>query len=321
MTRTGPTPAFHPIGALWNRILARSGRSVVFLTPEWQESWWTEFGNAAALRLLAVGPRDAPLGIAPLQLIGERLTFLGDTDLFDYHDFITDDRSFYPALLDAVEDEPWRTMELSSVPQWSPTFHLLPDAARRRGYAVRTEIEDVVPGIALPGSWDAYLAGLRKKDRHELRRKLRRLASAGEVNLRRADASTLDRDFALFREMMAESREEKRTFLSPERQAFFERIVHRMEETGRLRLLLLDIDGDPAAAVLAFDDGDQRMLYNSGYRHAYAHLAVGLMLKALCVRDAIESGLRYFDLLRGSEPYKYHLGAEDGAVHRITVSR
>lgn len=321
MTCTELTTAFSPLGALWGGILARLGWSAVFLTPEWQESWWTEFGSAEELRLSAIGPQDAPLGIAPLQLSGGRLTFLGDTDLFDYHDFITDDPAFYPALLDHVEDEPWRTMELTSVPEWSPTFRLLPDAARRRGYAVRTELEDVVPGIVLPRSWDAYLAGLRKKDRHELRRKLRRLESAGEVVVRRAGASTLDRDAALFQEMMSESREEKRTFLSPERQAFFERIVHCMEETGRLRLLFLDIDGEPAAAVLAFDDGGRRLLYNSGYRREYAHLAVGLMLKALCIRDAIESGLRYFDLLRGAEPYKYHLGAEDSAVHRITVSR
>ena len=44
----------------------------------------------------------------------------------------------------------------------------------------------------------------------------------------------------------------------------------------------------------------------AGYRHGYDHLATGLMLKALCIKDAIESGLTYFDLLRGAEHYKYH---------------
>ena len=45
------------------------------------------------------------------------------------------------------------------------------------------------------------------------------------------------------------------------------------------------------------------------------------MLKALCIRDAIERGLTYFDLLRGDEPYKYHLGAAELAIHRIVVTR
>ena len=292
------------------------------MTPEWQEAWWDEFGPDDELRLLIVGPADAPLGLAPLQASGERITFLGGTDLFDYHDFISADSAFYPALFDCLEDEEWSTMELPSVPEWSPTFELLPQAARERGYAVVVEEEDVVPGVTLPESWDAYLAGLRKKDRHELRRKMRRLESAGPVRVRLADAETLERDLALFQEVMAESRAEKREFLSPAREAFFQRMTNRMFEAGHLRLFLLEIGDDPAAAaVLAFDYAGRRLLYNSGYRHGYDHLAAGLMLKALCIKDAIERGLSYFDLLRGAEPYKYHLGGVDGRIHRIVVTR
>ena len=142
------------------------------------------------------------------------------------------------------------------------------------------------------------------------------------MRVRLADAATLERDLALFREVMAESTEEKSEFLSPERQAFFRRVTGRMHEMGRLRLFLLEIGDDPAAAaVLSFDYAGRRLLYNSGYRHAYDHLAAGLMLKALCIKDAIEGGLAYFDLLRGPEHYKYHLGAVDGRIHRIVVTR
>ena len=292
------------------------------MTPEWQEAWWDEFGHDDELRLLTVGPADAPLGLAPLLLSGGHITFVGGTDLFDYHDFITAAPAFYPALFDCLETEPWNVMGLSSVPEWSPTFELLPQAARERGYAVVVEEEDVVPGVTLPESWDAYLTGLRKKDRHELRRKMRRLESAGPVRVRLADAETLERDLVLFQQVMAESKAEKREFLSPEREAFFQRITSRMHEAGHLRLLLLEIGDDPAtAAVLAFDYAGRRLLYNSGYRHGYDHLATGLMLKALCIKDAIESGLSYFDLLRGAEQYKYHLGGVDGRIHRIVVTR
>ena len=314
--------SFAPVRGLWQELLERMPWSSIFMTPEWQEVWWDEFGFGDGLRLLAVGPPDAPLGLAPLRLEDGRIAFVGGTDLFDYHDFIAADPAFYPALFDCLESEPWRYMELASVPEWSPTFTLLPIAARERGYAVTVEEEDVVPGVTLPDSWDAYLATLRKKDRHELRRKLRRLESAGQVRVRLSGDETLDEDLALFRELMAESREEKSAFLSPERESFFRRMTHRMHEEGHLRLFLLEMDDDPAAAaVLAFDYAGRRLLYNSGYRHEYDHLAVGLMLKALCIKDAIESGLTYFDLLRGAEHYKYHLGAVDGRVHRIAVTR
>ena len=322
MTCAEATRSFAPARAVWEELLARLPWSTIFMTPEWQEAWWDEFGRDDELRLVTVGPADAPLGLAPLQLSGDLLTFVGGTDLFDYHDFIAPDPAFYFELFDCLESEPWRGMELSSVPEWSPTLALLPQAARERGYGVTVEEEDVVPGVTLPESWDAYLAGLRKKDRHELRRKLRRLESAGPVRVRLADASTLERDRALFREVMAESREEKSAFLNPEREAFFRRVTGRMHEAGHLRLFLLETGDDPAAAaVLAFDYAGRRLLYNSGYRHVYDHLAAGLMLKALCIKDAIESGLTYFDLLRGAEHYKYHLGAVDERIHRIVVTR
>ena len=131
----------------------------------------------------------------------------------------------------------------------------------------------------------------------------------------------MERDFAAFNAMMAESREEKREFLSAKREAFFRRMTQRMQEAGRLRLFLLEIDGDPAAAVLAFDYDGKRLLYNSGYRLKYGDLAAGLMLKALCVKDAIAQGLAYFDLLRGAEPYKYRLGAADSRLFRIRATR
>ncbi len=322
MTCAEATRSFAPVRAVWRELLDRLPWSTIFMTPEWQEAWWDDFGHDGELRLVTVGPVDAPLGLAPLQLSGERLTFVGGTDLFDYHDFIAPDPAFYFELFDCLESEPWREMELVSVPEWSPTFTLLPQAAQERGYGIVIEEEDVVPGVTLPESWDAYLASLRKKDRHELRRKLRRLEAAGPVRVRLADDATLERDLVLFHEVMAESREEKREFLSPEREAFFQRIAGRMQEAGHLRLFLLEIGDEPAtAAILSFDYAGRRLLYNSGYRHGYDHLATGLMLKALCIKDAIESGLSYFDLLRGAEHYKYHLGGVDGRIHRIVVTR
>ena len=322
MTCAEATRSFSPVRAVWRELLERLPWSTIFMTPEWQEAWWDEFGHDDELRLVTVGPPDAPLGLAPLQLSGERITFVGGTDLFDYHDFIAPDPAFYFELFDCLESEPWRTMDLSSVPEWSPTFTLLPQAARERGYSIVVEEEDVVPGVTLPDSWDAYLASLRKKDRHELRRKLRRLESAGPVRVRLADAETLERDLLVFQEVMAESRAEKREFLIPAREAFFQRMTDRMFEAGHLRLFLLEIGDDAAAAaVLSFDYAGRRLLYNSGYRHGYDHLATGLMLKALCIKDAIESGLTYFDLLRGAEHYKYHLGGVDARIHRIVVTR
>ncbi len=321
MTCIGLRTGFDAVAQQWEALIARADEPNLFLTPEWQRTWWEHFGGDAELCLLTVGAESDPLGIAPMALEGGVLRFLGGTDLFDYHDFVTGDPRFYDALADCLDGEPWRTMDLASVPDGSPTLQAIPRVYRERGCEVTVEIEDVVPGLDLPATWDDYLGGLRRKDRHELQRKLRRLDAAGSYRVRLSTDETLEADAALFHEVMRESREEKRDFLGPEREAFFKDIVERMQAAGSLRLLLLELEGEPLAAVLAFDYAGRRLLYNSGFRRASASLSAGLLLKALCVRDAIERGLTYLDFLRGAEPYKYHLGARDASIHRILVRR
>lgn len=306
---------------LWDALLARKAGASVFLTPQWQAVWWRHFGPPSALRLLAVGPQDAPLGLAPLRADGEHWRFLGSTDLFDYHDFIDAAPGFHEALVECLDAHPWATLELESLREDSPALTRLPALLEAKGWRVQIEDEDVVPGVALPPTWDEFLAELRKKDRHELRRKLRRLEAAGEHRIAVSTTETLAADLERFTGLMAESREEKRDFLVPERQAFLADALTAMQEAGTLRLLTLELDGEAVAAVICFDFGGTRYLYNSGYRLALGHLSVGLMLKALAIRDAIEQGLGYFDFLRGDEPYKYHLGAQDVHLRRLLVHR
>ncbi len=321
MTCIGLRTGFDAVAPTWDALIARQDEPNLFVTPTWQRTWWEHFGGDADLCLLTVGSASDPLGIAPMSLDGDVLRFLGGTDLFDYHDFVTDDPRFYDALADCLDGEPWRTMDLASVPDGSPTLQHIPRVYRARGCDVTVETEDVVPGLELPATWDDYLGSLRGKDRHELRRKLRRLDAAGAYRVLLATDETLEADVDLFHEVMAESREEKRDFLGPEREAFFRDIVARMQSAGLLRLFLLEVNAEPVAAVLAFDYAGKRLLYNSGFRRASAPLSAGLLLKALCVKDAIERGLTYLDFLRGAEPYKYHLGARDASIHRIVVRR
>ena len=322
MTCTTAQTGFAEAFSLWHTLLERKEWSTVFLTPEWQETWWAQCGvGGSDLRLLKVGADDEPLGIAPMALQGETLAFLGDTDLFDYHDFIGESPEFFEALVRCLDAEPWSELDLRSVPEFSPTLTHLVDLYRVKGYSVSVEPEDVVPGLQLPATWDEYLAGLRKKDRHELRRKLRRLESAGEVRVVLSDESSLDKDVDAFLELMRESSDEKRDFMRPDREAFFRRVVQRIHEAGHLRLFSLDLDGERVASVICFDYDGRRLLYNSGYRLAHRPLSVGLMLKALCLKDAIESGMSYFDFLRGPEPYKYHLGGKDVTLYHVLVGR
>ena len=253
------------------------------------------------------------------------LTFLGDTDLFDYQDFLVprgSEESFFPCLLDHLAAEEWDLLDLPSIRDDSPTLRALPEQARSRGWLCRVEQQDVVPGLELPADWDAYLAGLSKKDRHELRRKFRRLSTAtGLRHYACGDPAGLPACVDDLFDLMRLGREEKRDFLSPERQKFFRAMTAEMASANVLRLYFLEVEGQRVAASLCFDYNGHRLLYNSGFNPAYAHLSVGLLLKATCLREALEGGANYFDFLRGDERYKYHLGGKVRSVYRIRVTR
>ena len=42
-------------------------------------------------------------------------------------------------------------------------------------------------------------------------------------------------------------------------------------------------------------------------------------MNALCIKDAINLELQYFDFLRGPEPYKYHLGGVNHDIFSMVV--
>jgi len=317
--------SFHAASALWYQLIEQRDQGSVFLTPQWQETWWDHYGgDSKELLLLAVGDESAPLGLAPMVREGDTLSFLGSTDLFDYHDFILGHvlpADFYPTLASCLSKQPWQILYLESIPEDSTALQHLPDRFRADGYTVVIEQEDVVPGLPLPASWDHFLESLRKKDRHELRRKLRRLGDAGVYRLVHATPQSLDEDLDLFLDLMGESRDEKRDFLVPHREAFLRAVASCMQTAGYLRLSFLELDGQRVAGVICFDYAGNRFLYNSGYRVSFRQYSVGLMLKALCIQEAIELGLTYFDFLRGAEPYKYHLGAQNRSLYRMVVRR
>ena len=62
---------FDDLKADWNTLLARSRSDTLFLTWEWQTTWWRCLGEGD-LWLLAWYDQDQIVGIAPLYLIVEQ---------------------------------------------------------------------------------------------------------------------------------------------------------------------------------------------------------------------------------------------------------
>lgn len=306
----------------WKALLSECPGDTIFLTWEWQELWWRLCGEGE-LHLLAVQLGDRFVGIAPLLRLGEVWSFAGGVEVADFLDVIAAPdhaRGVAAAVLDYLQTLGGQA-DLRNLRPTSLAATVLVDEARRRGMDLHLEQEDVSPRVELPADWDSYLRSLSKKDRHELRRKMRRLFAAGDVRYGVArDPASRDRDVEDFIRLHRLSAPEKAAFMTPEMARFFHAVVERFAPLDLLRLYFLEIDGVRVAATVLFDYRDEFLLYNSGYDPAYAHLSAGLLLKAFCLRDAIVEGRKAFDFLQGNEPYKYDLGATDVPIYRVRLA-
>lgn len=309
----------------WEALRAVSPADHVFLSFAWQTTWWSIFGPPDALHLILVWDGDDLAAAAPLYRDGKALRFVGGVDLTDYLDCLYRPDaapSLFEVLRHHLAEAGALSLDLTNLPDGSPTLPALTGFGQEGAFRVWLDQADVCPAIDLEGGWDGYLARLTKKDRHELRRKSRRLESAGAVRHYLVDSLPAIRAaWPDFFRLHTLSRPEKVAFLTPDVRRFFEEMAEALFPLGIFRLYFLEVDGIRVSAVICFVQGDELWLYNSGYDPDYRHLSVGLLLKALCLRDAAEAGLRRFDFLRGSEPYKYHLGATDRPIYRVRVER
>jgi CelD/BcsL family acetyltransferase involved in cellulose biosynthesis len=192
---------------------------------------------------------------------------------------------------------------------------------QNRGYQALCNLEDVSLELDLPSTWDEYLATLTRKQRHEVRRKLRRLWEAGNVNYHCLKVSREIGDFInTFLKLFSLGNQEKANFMTPRMASFFRSLADTMTEDRLLRFGILKLDNLPTAIVMSFDYNDCVYLYNSGYDPQYSSLSVGLLCKVLCIKEGIKEGKKRFDFLKGNEPYKYYLGGREVPLYRCQIT-
>ena len=312
---------------VWNGVLARAGGFVPFLSWPWQTLWWQDFAEGRRLKILRVSDSSGePQGLLPLyEKVSGIWQLVGGVDISDYLDVLA---------LRGREEEVWSELlqhraadpgvwDLHCLRASSPTVSIVPSLARAFGLSTVLQREERCPVVALPRSWDDYLARLAPKERHELRRKLRRLEREwpdARVSFH-ASPEGLERAMTTFLSLHRKSKTGKARFMDARMEGFFRQIAAALAARGWLRLWFLERDGTAVASFFCLEFGGSVGLYNSGFDPAHAALSPGIVLLCHVIRDAIERGFDRFDFLRGEEPYKYALGAVPEDLFNLVVAR
>lgn len=207
--------------------------------------------------------------------------------------------------------EGYKKIQLDYVREDSETYSWVKSAFAGRFGETKQE---VAPYINLPRNWEEYLTGLARKYRKELKRKFKRLE---EVKYEFVEENNFD-EFIRLHKL---SDPAKNKFMSEEMIGFFKDVFEAKIPGWQARLDYLKIEDEYAAGIMSFVSEDEWWLYNSGYDPEYSHYSVGLVLKAHSIRQAIKAGKKKYDFLRGSERYKYELGAKDLQLYRIKIDQ
>jgi CelD/BcsL family acetyltransferase involved in cellulose biosynthesis len=295
----------------------------LFVLPAWLKVWWSVFSNESSLYLSAVRDEERLIGIAPLLVKGAEARFMGDPDVCDYQDFIVAPgrgREFFENLIKHLRQQGVSSLDLNAVRADSKVLTELVAEAKSLKCEVSCNPEDVTLELDLPSSWDKFLAALNGKQRHEVRRKLRRLNEAGEINYRLVeDFREVMDEMETFLTLFGLSRSDKAAFMTSQMAKYFRSLAETMAKANLLKLYFLDLDGTPAAAVMCFDYNSTIYLYNNGYDGQFSSLSVGLLSKILTIKDSIIKGRKKYDFLKGTEEYKQRLGGKPVPLYRCQV--
>jgi len=296
----------------------RSGKnhldwSCIFMLPPWLKSWADSYGSGLDLHICAVLHQHRLIGIAPLIINEKTASFMGSSDLTDHVDFILSpgqETLFFRTLFSHMRQEGVDSLDLGQVRADSSVIPALKMLAKKNDCEVRCGPVERIYELVLPGTWREYLYLLTGKERHEIRRKLRRLHEAGHITYSvTRQISEVEDAMDVFLRLFRSNTSEKALFMSPDRETFFRNLTHALAESGFLKLSFLQIDGIPAAATFCFDYYSTVYLYNNGYDDRYRSLSVGLLSKVFSIRESIQQKRKKYNFLKGDETYKGRLGA------------
>lgn len=301
--------ALADLRAEWSALCDRSPRVTPFQRPEWLLPWGQAFPPGEPW-VLAVRDGNRLVALAPFLVYpnsGQRTVAFCGGGVSDYCDVVTDpdcEDAAVSALLAhlSLRRELWEAGDFEPVPDGSPLLRIShPDLE------AQTEPRDVCPGLNLPDRIEDLRDVVPTRQLSNLRKYRRKAEALGSLRLEPVE--TLE---VVLRFYMA-----RRNPLDEDKlRAFHREVAAGFQARGALSLHVLCLDSDPIAALYGFRERDTLYCYMQGFDADRAKLSPGVMLVGGVIEEAIYSGVKRIDFLRGREPYKYWWGAKDRETFR-----
>jgi CelD/BcsL family acetyltransferase involved in cellulose biosynthesis len=288
-----------------------------FLSWEWASLWWEHYGRGRRLALGLARHRDGrPRCIVPLFLSTRRplrvLRLVGHTT----GDVLAPvcargDEAFASAALRRMlaAERGWDVFlgeHLQAEHAWAqPGSQLL--------------ASEPCPEVHNPGDWSSYLRTRTRHLRQSVGSMRRRLEAGHRVVYRLSTGATLENDLAVLFRLHDARWADRSTFSTARR--FHEAFARTAVDRGWLRLWVLEVDDQPAAAMHVLRYGGDEWFYQSGRDPALDPLSAGTVLFTHSLATALDEGVAVYHLLRGGEAYKLRFATATPQLATVAVGR
>ncbi len=314
---------FEALASCWRETATTLPWHCLFTLPPWVTAWWHVFGDGWKSYICTVRFQNSVIGIAPLMMRNGTARFIGSPDVCDFFDCIIlpgAEQVFFQILITHLHQHRIKNLVLHPVRRDSSVCRHLPKIAEACGCQAHCTPDDVVLELSLPPTWDMFLGQLSGKQRHEIRRKLRRLEESGEICFATVNnPDQIKPAMTTFLSLFRQNREDKATFMTTQMEQFFFAVARALAAEQLLKLSFLRLNNRPIAAVMCFDYRSTRHLYNNAYDRQCSSLSVGLLSKIFSIKESIEQGLATYDFLKGAEEYKQRLGGKPVPLYSCQV--
>ena len=309
-------PRLEKLAPQWDELVCIHGRPMH--SPTWLLAWLRNLAPArASARVVAIHDKQALLGIAPFyveEAAGGRVDYRIMGDAFPRSSPLALPGREYEVAQAIAEvlasaDPRADALAFESIPLSSPWVGLIrrswPGSLPAIAHRYQTQSS---PTVALDGEdFESWLAGKSSNFRSQMRRTRRQFEQGGGT-ARIATLSTLDTDLDAFMGLHA-SRWEGRGRSSivaraDSMRAQFREVGLADIGSGRFRLWILEIEGEPISAQLFLEAGGELLYMNGGWDERYAKFKPAMLGIYYAIENAFARGDRRLDLAPGEQPYK-----------------
>lgn len=318
----------------WGELLKSAESQSVFLTWEWNYSWWEAFGEKYELFVIAIFDDKELIGIAPLykerSFFFKRLRFISDQNNISRELGFVLKKDREEEILKKIKDflekeKSWDMLYWFGAIDSLHAFQFWHDLFDDKKIFLR-QIKGKYSGVELD-DWDKYITTLRPRQRSKVRSLLKKYVEAEEreelefvVTREKADLENQFLSFIDLHQKRWNKKNKPGMFGEAGYTQFMKNVSSRLLANDELFFCHLKYQRRYIAHQLCVQKNNVVHLINEAYDEEFKSFSAGNMLRTVAFKYLCEQGVVY-DFLNNYSFHKKSWGATPANQYHLEIGK